>query len=293
MTRFVATALDLSRFSGFSLVPVNFEAHRADRLVSLAARFEAQGIPYDVAMLESDPGVILQEEDAYREALDRQAINDVGRGLTLAFARGTALDLIGETYFATARLDGETDARFRRRIQLAPEAFGGAGTPGGYVYHALTADIRVKDANVWTGPLGSGRVYLGFMSTEGDGTVSEELLLAVTRYMNRDDIKLATDWLTVRRATIRRVAVKATLIVNPGPDPAAVLADARARFATEQALRHKVNAPFPRSAIMAALHAGDVVRVDVELPSVDVDPGVGGAVYVESLTLRYRTFGDE
>lgn len=300
MTQFIATTLDLSRFTGFALVDVNFETILAERLTSLKERFDARGIPYDVETLETDPAAILQQEDAYRETLDLAAINDAARALTLAFAKGDALDQIGTTYFATSRatvddsdpdnIVYESDDAYRRRIQLAPEAFSGGGTAGGYLYHALTASPSVKDAGVYVPETGTGHVFVAIMSTTGDGTVSDELLETVNTYMQGDAIKLATDWLTVEKATINSFDVVANLIVRSGVEPSVVIAEARARLEAEAALRHRVNMPFPRSAIMAALHAGDVIRVDVTSPAQDIDPGVSGVAYLNSITLTTTVF---
>lgn len=294
-SRFVATELDLSRFTGFSLVDVFYETIRDERLTSLVQRFVAAGIPFDVDMLATDPSVILQEEDAYREMLDLAAINDAARSLTLAFASGDALDQIGNTYFATARLviDAsdpenivlESDARYRRRIQLAPEAFSGGGTPGGYLYHALTSDPRVKDANVFVEEQGTGQVFVAIMSSAGDGTVTGDLLEVATKHLMRDDVKLATDWLTVEAADVTTFAVNATLIIPPGVQPSIAVTEATQRLNSEAAFRHRVNMQFPRSAIMAALHAGNVIRVDLAEPAMDIDPGVRGVAFLTGATI--------
>lgn len=303
--RFTATNLDLSRFAGFKLVNVDYEQIRAARIAGVKARFEAQGIPYDVDMLETDPAVILEEEDAYRESLDLQAINDAGLGVTLAFAQGTALDLIGTTYFATERLVVapadpvagtpavmEPDDRYRRRIQLAPEAFSGGGTPGGYVYWALTADPRVRDANCYIDAPGTGNVFVSILSTEGDGTVSDELYSAVRATLFRDDVKLATDNLSVIRAKIYPFAVRATLVLPDGISPTVATEAAIARFNTEATARHMLNIPFPREAMASALHVSNVVRVDIQQPVADFDPGNDGATYCTGVTVTTTMLAD-
>jgi phage-related baseplate assembly protein len=131
MTRFTAETLDLSRLPPADLVrPLDYEAIVAARVADLKDRLEAADIPFDVDRLETDPGVILQEADAYRELLALQAINDVGRANMLAYATGADLDNLAAVYGGgISRLlvsagpppVYETDERFRRRILLAPE----------------------------------------------------------------------------------------------------------------------------------------------------------------------------
>ena len=97
----------------------------------------------------------MQETGAYRELLTSQTIRDAQLSTLLAFAQGPFLDQFGigqQTLRATvtpAVLDAngnivtpavmESDARYRARIQLAPEAYSATGTPGGYIYYAMGA----------------------------------------------------------------------------------------------------------------------------------------------------------
>lgn len=144
MTRFVATSLDLSRLPAPAVIKtIDYEAIRSQRLISLQGRFTAAGIEYDVASLETDPAVILQEADAYREMLDLAAINDAAKAVMLPFAIGSDLDVIG-SLFGCYRMAEEDDARYRGRVALAPEAYATAGSAGAYIYHAMSVDTAVR-----------------------------------------------------------------------------------------------------------------------------------------------------
>src|SRR5690606_24987794 len=106
------------------------------------------------------PGIILQQADAYRELLAYAAINDAVRSVMIAFAVGADLDHMAAYYGVTRRIITpaagstaavlESDAEFRRRALFAPEAMAAAGPHGAYVLHALTADPRVLNVDVWS-----------------------------------------------------------------------------------------------------------------------------------------------
>ncbi|MEZ4194752.1 baseplate J/gp47 family protein, partial [Salmonella enterica] len=63
----------------------------------------------------------------------------------LAYAAGADLDHKG-AFYGVPRLQGETDARYRRRIQLRIRAIAGSGTAEHYQFIAMTASPNVRDA---------------------------------------------------------------------------------------------------------------------------------------------------
>jgi phage baseplate assembly protein W len=155
--RFASTNLDLSRLPSPEVIKsVDYEQILAQRLADLVARFKAIGIDLDTTSLESEPAVILEQADAYREALALAAINDAARSVMLAFATGGDLEHLG-AFFGVQRLTVtpatndapaimEDDASLRARIQLAPEALPYAGmTGGGYRSLALKTAPSLKD----------------------------------------------------------------------------------------------------------------------------------------------------
>ena len=127
---------------------LDFEAVRTARLERLIALFDAAGISYDAAALESDPAVILQEADAYRELLALGALNDTYLATLLAFATGGDLDYLGATLHLLQRLEGEADDRYRQRIALAAQQKSG-GRLSGYRAEALAANINVVAAGAY------------------------------------------------------------------------------------------------------------------------------------------------
>ena len=165
--RITGEPIDLSQLPPLVLVAVDYEAELADLKAKLVARFKANGVDFDVQDLETDPVISLAEEFTDRKVLGLDQINDAGKRLTLASSYGVALDHIAATYYADVGVrrlpapgvvqprpfdlfpgDWESDDRFRRRIQLAPET----RTPGtlrGYEYWALTAAPALIDARAF------------------------------------------------------------------------------------------------------------------------------------------------
>ncbi|WP_309628735.1 baseplate J/gp47 family protein [Brevundimonas sp.] len=279
MNRFQAETLDLSRLPPFELVRPSYETILAERLASLRARFAAHGIPADHLNLETDPLVILEQEDAYRELLNLTAINDHARSLSLTRAIGPVLDHLAATYYAQIgirRLEGEDDDRFRRRIVLAPEA-ASPFTPGAYKYAALTATLDVADAealNHASGLVDPGEILLVVLGRPG---IDETALAEIVRdNLDARPIKALTDTVTVRAASHSVVDVAAVIEVAPGPDPELVVVEASARLAAYAAGRRRIGLRLTRSGIAAALHlpVADNVRLDPSL--LTTDPGPAG-----------------
>jgi phage-related baseplate assembly protein len=269
--------LDLGRLPAPTLVPVDFEAQLADRIADLTTRYTAVGIPYDVGGLETDPGIILAQSDNYRETLVRQAINDAAKRLTLGFAAGADLDRIAATFYASLglrRLEGESDARFERRILLAPEAYAGAQSAGGIVFLALAADLRVIDARAIKH--GAGDVECIVLAAPADEAAA---VLAVRAVLQSPSIRPATVPIAVRAATRHPVAATVRVVVRPGPDPALVRTQAQAGVdALAAELGRSIGAGLILDAIKRAAWVGDVLRPFVDAPADDLDPGEDGVV---------------
>lgn len=292
MSRFLAETLDVSRLPSFELIAADYEVILAERLASLKVRLEAAGVDYDVGQLETDPLAILEQEDAYRELLERQAVNDAGRSLTLAYATGSVLDHLAATLFPTVgvrRLEGELDDRFRRRISLAPEAKS-PGTLGGYEYQAMSAHPGVRDAlalNHASGVVPPGEVRLQIVSETG--AIEAEVLAAVRAAVFDRDVALATGVLSVSPAAPVSYDVSAVIEIPRGPDPALVMAEVAARLTAYADNRRRAGRVVALSGLDAALHAPAVERVRRLAPLTDVDPGPGGVAVLGQVTLQLET----
>lgn len=299
MTRFSAVTLDLSRFPApLAIRGVSYETVLAERKALLGPRMIAAGIDFDVAMLETDPAVILEETDAYREMLTLSAINDGVRACMIAFATGSDLDHMAAFYGLTRRIIApatgstpavmESDAEFRRRALLAPEAFATAGTHGGYVFHALASDTRVLNADVWSPE--PGQVIVAVQSREGDGTAPTDLVASVRDHLLRPDIKPLTDMVTVRSVVNVPYSIAAEVFVLPGPDPVMVKTDAVASIEAMAASRRTPARDVPRSAVYAAASVGPVDKVIIAAPAADIARDYGEVGVCTGIDVTVTTY---
>lgn len=144
---------------------------------------------------------------SYREVILRFDKNEADRNKLLAYATDAALDHIGVTYHRTPRLPDEGDQRYRRRIELAPEARTVAGTRGAYIYHALSANIDVKDVEPITQPAG----VIDIVILANDGEPSNDLLNVVSAALSPEDVRPMNDTPNVIAATVIEYQVTATL----------------------------------------------------------------------------------
>lgn len=262
-------ALDLSRLAPFTLVAGDYETDLAELKAAVIARCAARGVNLDTLDLESEPITALLEEVAYRRSLERAAVNDAGKALTLAYAWGPGLDHIAATHYADIglrRAEAETDERFRRRILLAAQART-AGTLEGYEFAALTLAPELADAralNHASGLVRPGQILVVLLAAAGATPQAQtETLLRVTDGLFQRGVKHASDDLSVRMATRVVYDVSAVLQVRRGPDPLLVRASALAALTAYAADRRRIGAPIAESGVHAALHVGGVEKVSL------------------------------
>lgn len=205
---------------------VDYEAIRSARIADLRVRLTAAGIPYDVDVLETDPGVILQEEAAVREVLNLVSINDAAKAVMILYAEGDDQDnlypLVGIRRLTVTPADPtatppvaavmEDDGDFRARAVIALEGTAPGLTGGGYAAIALRAAPSVKRVallrqsggvvrvalqgrsnnqgatTVTTNPDGSmTAVWTADVATaNNDGSVSDDVVRAVASALNDD-----------------------------------------------------------------------------------------------------------
>lgn len=295
MSRF--DTVDLSSVPAPAVIEtISFDALQAD-FVAAFVQFAAEaGMVYDVGGLETDPVVITGEAFSGRRMLDRARVNDAARAVMLPFAVGTDLDNLAALYkvkrqVVTPATDDtaavmETDERLRERVQLAPEALTTCGTPGGYRFHALTAEATVTDVGLIVPQPGQVDVVV---MAGANGEASPEVVETVRDYLSRDDIKPLTVALTVRAATIVPYDVTAVLEVVRGPDPTLIKNNAEASLRSHAAARFKVGRRFPISDLYAALHVPGVEKVRLTVPTTEVVPGADGVGRLRTVTLTTET----
>lgn len=286
--RFAATAIDLSTLPKPQLVDtIDYETILAAQKADVIARFAAAGITFDTTVLESETISIVLEATAYRETILRSLVNAKALETLLAYADGLDLDHIGVRFgclrnpgvgvtsprgnVLTYPQDWENDTLYRKRIQLAPDAYSNAGTPRAYEYHVLTAGgpYGIVDVNVISPE--PGRVDCVCLSV--DGVPSDTAIGVVYQRLMQRDVKPLTDDVRVVKTTIVPYVVQALLRVPSGPDPALLRNTAITSGKAYAATRYQVGAIHYWSAINASLQIPNVLNVIMKSPLVDIIPG--------------------
>jgi len=301
MIQGIRTYLDLSSFPPPDVIEtLDFETIYDESTASFIAYWKARqqedsSLPgFTAQSLESEPIAAIFQTFAYREMLLRARVNDAARARLVAFALGADLDHVGLT-FGVARMEiepatattaavMESPERYRQRIVLGVFAYSSAGSIESYLFHALTASPDVKDAAV-DNPH-TNRVDVTILSYDGEGTASQDLLIAVATALSPETSRPLTDDVRLRSATVISQNVRVRLVLSSGPAPEPITALARTKIAEYCASRHKIGRALRVDGIIgAARAAGDIEQVIVDEPLFDVVPTKSGAVFVPTVTV--------
>ncbi|HFZ1112765.1 TPA: baseplate assembly protein [Citrobacter koseri] len=256
-------------------------AERIATLISLYPEDQQEAIARTLA-LESEPIVKLLQENAYREVIWRQRVNESARAVMLAYAIGSDLDNIGanfnverlvvtpadDTTIPPTAAEMELDADYRLRIQQAFEGMSVAGSTGAYEFHGRSADGRVADISVISPS--PACVTISVLSREDNGAASDELLTIVRNALNGEDVRPVADRVTVQSALIVDYQIRATLFIYPGPESEPIRAAAEAKLKAYTSAQHRLGRDIRLSAIYAALHVEGVQRVELAAPVADI-----------------------
>lgn len=258
---------------------------------------------WDAADIESDPANKVLEVVSYLDLLLRGRVNDAVKSMLLAYAAGTDLDQLAANVNA-ARLDGESDARFRSRVQTAMWAYTATGNEAAYRWHAMSASLDVIDAVVTTPSAGrvdvivlaadwvdqadaspadaaiGAALFPGLLAPvtwTGTGTPipvladqSSETHDLVRADLKDEEVAPLTDELAVLAPVAVEVTITAELSLYPGPDAGVVLADAmQALIDYLLTIRHP-GYDCTRAGILDALVVPGVRAVDLSSPLADV-----------------------
>ncbi|WP_223569383.1 baseplate assembly protein [Pseudomonas sp. BF-R-26] len=302
MSTFVA--IDLAQLPAPQIVEqIDFEQILAERkayAISLWPVEEQAEIAARLA-LESEPLTKLLQENAYRETVWRQRVNEASVANMLALAKGTDLENIAANY-NVARLVVqeakpsaippiprvmESDDSLRERAQMAWEGLSTAGSRNSYIFHARSADGQVADATAES-PAPAAVVVI-VQSLLGDGTASSALLARVKTHLSDEDRRPLADRLTVRGADIINYQVKAKLyMLSNGPEGELALAAAKTRLLKFVNQRRRLGLEVSESIVHASLHVEgvrkvvlqnwqDIVATPYQAPfCTDIDLSLGG-----------------
>ncbi|MDI6539922.1 baseplate assembly protein [Pantoea ananatis] len=277
--------IDLSQLPAPNVVEtLDYETLLAERKATLISLYPAdeQASVARVLALESDPLVKLLQENAYREVILRQRINEAAKAVMVAWANGSDLDQLGANNgvtrlvltpadtSATPPVEAvvERDEDFRARIAAAFEGLSVAGPSGAYEFHARSADGRVADASAISPSPAS--VTITVLSREGNGAAGSDLLAIVNAALNDEDVRPVADRVTVQSAQIVDYRVDATLYLYPGPEAEPIRAAAEAKLKAFVNTQARLGRDIRKSALYAALHVEGVQRVELAQPVADV-----------------------
>lgn len=277
--------VDLSQLPAPDIVEeLDFETILTERKATLISLYpeEQQEAIARTLTFESEPIVKLLEENAYREVIWRQRVNEAARAVMLAYAEKNDLDVLSansnvERLVITPADDStipptpavmESDTDLRLRTQQAFEGLSVAGPVGAYQYHGRSADGRVADISVISPS--PACVTISVLSREDNGIASEALLSVVRNALNGEDVRPVADRLTVQSASIVSYTIDATLYLYPGPESEPVRKAAEQKLKAYITAQHRLGRDIRKSAIYAALHVEGVQRVELAAPLSDI-----------------------
>ena len=268
------------------------------------ARFVALWPDYDVAGLESDPGVKVAEVYAYLRLLDRARVNDVYRTLRLPLAERTDLDGLAAdrgvkrlVYVPADPATGapavlEGDVSLLLRTWLVMQTWG-SGSPWGVEYHARTLGLQnVADCHVIDHP-GEGRMTCVVLPVPGLADDDKAAMLsAIGSGLMVRSRRPGAVWIDTIEAEIVTVDYAGTLAIRRGASPAATLAKARTGLSAYMATRRRIGARVPRSAMEAAQYSHNVVEAAALSPPGDVLIGETQAAELGAVTIAPEVVDD-
>ncbi|WP_318372201.1 baseplate assembly protein [Enterobacter sp.] len=277
--------IDLSQLPAPDVVEeLDYESILAGRkatLISLYPGDQQDAIARTLA-LESEPLTKFLEENAYREVIWRQRVNEAAHAVMLAYAQNSDLDVMAANNnterLIIAPADAttlpptpavmESDTDLRLRAQQAFEGLSVAGPTGAYEYHGRSADGRVADISVVSPTPAS--VTITVLSREGDGSAGVDLLAAVENALNAEDVRPVGDRVTVQAATIVPYQIDAKLFFYPGPEAEPIRQAAEQQLQDYISSQRRLGRDIRQSAIYAALHVEGVQRVELTAPAADI-----------------------
>lgn len=290
--------IDLSQLPVPDVIEIiDFEtllASRKARFLSMYPEDERAEVAATLT-LESEPIVRLLQENAYRELILRQRVNDAARALMLAYSNDGDLDNLAAFYdierqtITPADPDNgiaavmESNTDLRARVQLAPQGFSVAGPERAYVSHARNADARVLDASAVSPE--PAEVIVAVLSRDGDGIASEDLLEAVRKALTPESVRPLGDRVDVQSAEVLRYAIRARLTFFSGPDRSIALAAANQSVKAYTERMHRLGMEITLDGIYAAARQPGVQKVELETPLADIPVTLRQAPFCTGITL--------
>ena len=235
-------------------------------------------------LVEGDLVYVMAEVAAYDELNMRKQMNNTYLQTLILFASGTNLDNLVANIGLTRQVKKkavfddngvliepevlETDDQLRQRYIISWHALG-LGTFGWYKFHALNADVQVKDA--FPKRTGDGQVTVYIQSEGANGGVPDAALLkTVTDYMEVLRRRTLCDTLVIAGITTVSYEIEAEIEVPHELNKDAVLAKVQAEAEAFAADNEVIDRDIPISKFYAVLSPEGVEGVTLSKPTANV-----------------------
>ena len=217
---------------------------------------------------------------AWRELLIRQRINYAAESNLLAFAAQSNLDHLA-AFYGVERQKNEDDEAFRNRIQAKIVGWSTAGKKEHYRYHALSADIEVRDALVES--LLPGQVRISILAK--DGAPSTELLETIRAKILSDDVRMLTDTVEVVSCRIVPVKIKAKIHLYPLASPK-LIETAKEQFIKKINDTKGLGWNLAKTWIIAHLFTDGMQKIELVKPKQDIITRANECIILEDCTVE-------
>jgi phage-related baseplate assembly protein len=267
--RYLAPVLNIATLpTPDALELLDVEDIRATRIQAVVDAARDLGYIYDVSNLETDPVVIDQQINAYRELLMRSRVNNAVRAVLPAYAHNADLDnIVARANVTRLLLSGvaggddavwESDENLLLRY-LTAFAAPSAGSEDAYIYHAATAAPTLRDISI-VGPAVHGKpgeCHIVLLGANGALPSDDEVSAVSARYRQPGVTPLTDVW-RIMRAEVIPYAVTVRLGIGRSPVQSVVVAAATAQLRAALDSRYVVGQDIWRSVVEGACYVSNV-----------------------------------
>ena len=282
---------------------IDFESifsERKDYLISLYPPNEQADIR-KLLSRESEPVTKVLQENAYREMILRNQINDRALATQLAFAKKEDLDIWGANFDVErliiseadnsitppAQAVYETDEDFRYRIQKKLDALSTAGPESAYEFHTLSADSRVADVKC-SSPAPAHALLTILQRDSINNASTEALNNIVLNYVSAEKKRPTGDRVQVQSAEIINYSIEAVLVTKNVPETDSVLLAAQDNINTYAKTAKRLGKGVYFSDLYSALKVSGVERVELLSPLAEISISNFQAAFCTEIKLSVR-----
>lgn len=250
---------------------------------------------------ESEPVTKVLQENAYREMILRNQINDRALATQLAFAKKEDLDIWGANFdverLVISDADNsvtqpapavyETDEDFRYRIQKKLDALSTAGPESAYEFHTLSADSRVADVKC-SSPAPAHALLTILQRDSINNASTEALNNIVLNYVSAEKKRPTGDRVQVQSAEIINYSIEAVLVTKNVPETDSVLLAAQDNLNTYAKTPKRLGKGVYFSDIYSALKVSGVERVELLSPLTEISINNFQAAFCTEIKISVR-----